>query len=193
MKSGTTTILDDLLARLSNDEPYAAMGGPVHRIDFTPAEREALTSALRLAIPNQQLKMGLRTAIRAADLALFVVRKQGVMPNSSWESGFNSDLEAARASLTVAGAFKPRPIDEYHEDMGPVLWWHWIDGRWAGEAPYVGTPNDLGFTVQVNLDMHLCTYTDPVGAEKEVTLTHNVGGWPGYHTHFTPIETPEAP
>ena len=24
-------------------------------------------------------------------------------------------------------------------------------------------------------------------------MTHVVGGWPSYHTHWTPIEMPEAP
>ena len=42
---------------------------------------------------------GLEAAIRAAELALFVIRKQNVMPNSSWESGFNSDLALAKAVL----------------------------------------------------------------------------------------------
>jgi len=41
---------------------------------------------------------GLEAAIRAANLALFVIRKEGVMPNSSWETGFNGDMETARAS-----------------------------------------------------------------------------------------------
>jgi hypothetical protein len=48
---------------------------------------------------------GLEAAIRAAKLALFVINKQGVMPNSSWESGFNADLkiaEDAKAALTAA-------------------------------------------------------------------------------------------
>lgn len=43
--------------------------------------------------------LGLKAAIRAAKLALFVIRKQGVMPNASWESGFNADLAAAEAAL----------------------------------------------------------------------------------------------
>lgn len=41
----------------------------------------------------------LEAAVRAAKLALFVIRKQGVMPNSSWESGFNADLDKAEAAL----------------------------------------------------------------------------------------------
>lgn len=47
------------------------------------------------------LRNGLEAAIRAAKLALFVIRKQGVMPNSSWESGFNSDLKAAEDALAA--------------------------------------------------------------------------------------------
>jgi len=32
----------------------------------------------------------------------------------------------------------PRPIEEYHEDMGPVTWWKFpID-----EPAWIGTPND---------------------------------------------------
>jgi hypothetical protein len=49
----------------------------------------------------ERLRDGLNAAIRAANLALFVIRKQGVMPNSSWESGFNSDLAKATAALTT--------------------------------------------------------------------------------------------
>lgn len=49
---------------------------------------------------NKRLREALTVAIRAADLALFVIRKQGVMPNSSWEAGFESDMKVARAALT---------------------------------------------------------------------------------------------
>lgn len=47
----------------------------------------------------ERLRTGLEAAIRAAKLALFVIRKQGVMPNSSWESGFDGDLKTAEAAL----------------------------------------------------------------------------------------------
>lgn len=50
---------------------------------------------------NEQTRKGLEAAIRAAKLALFVIRKQGVMPNSSWESGFNSDLKTAEDALAA--------------------------------------------------------------------------------------------
>jgi len=47
----------------------------------------------------EDLRTGLEAAIRAAKLALFVIRKQNVMPNGSWEDGFNRDLETAEAAL----------------------------------------------------------------------------------------------
>lgn len=75
----------------------------------------------------------------------------------------------------------PRPIEEYHEDMGTVLWWKFP----IVEAPYVGTPNDFGYTVEVRL-----ASSDDPSAQ---LLTRHVGGWPGYHTHFTPLPTPETP
>ena len=92
---------------------------------------------------------------------------------------------------------KPRPLAEWHEDMGPQLWWCWEppkpfdriseyvvscahDGRWLGEAPYVGSPLDIGHIVNVTL------------TNEKVSL--EVGGWPGYHTHFTPLPPmPEVP
>lgn len=49
----------------------------------------------------EQTRKGLEAAIRAAKLALFVIRKQGVMPNSSWESGFDADLKTAEAALAA--------------------------------------------------------------------------------------------
>lgn len=49
-----------------------------------------------------------------------------------------------------------RPIDEWHEDIGAVLWWEFP----ISEPPYCGSPLD--------------------------------SEWPGYHTHWTPIVTPES-
>ena len=74
---------------------------------------------------------------------------------------------------------KARPISEYHEDMGPVLWWKFP----VDEPPYVGSPLDSGLPVET-------TIRDSV---RDYTYTHFHGGWPGYHTHFTPIEMPDVP
>lgn len=87
-----------------------------------------------------------------------------------------------RSKLILQRSTKPRPIDEWHEDMGEKLWWCWESGAWLGEAPYVGSPLDCGFTVECH------THTAKPAAR------FDVGGWPGYHTHFTDIpERPEEP
>ena len=66
-----------------------------------------------------------------------------------------------------------RPLAEWNEDEGPVLWWKFP----VSEPPYVGSPLDLGFTVtSVLYDQH--------GYEVG-KVNANVGGWPGYHTHWT--------
>ncbi len=37
---------------------------------------------------------------------------------------------------------KARPISEYHEDHGSVVWWAWEDDAWLGEPAWIGTPSD---------------------------------------------------
>lgn len=41
-------------------------------------------------------------------------------------------------ALAGLEAKKPRPLDDWHEDVGDVLWWRFP----IREAPYVGTPGD---------------------------------------------------
>lgn len=72
------------------------------------------------------------------------------------------------------------PAKWWSEDDGDVLWWCWKDGEWLGEPPYVGSPLDLGYMVEVK-------------ASSGQTAQMSVGGWPGYHTHWTPLPTPEHP
>lgn len=72
---------------------------------------------------------------------------------------------------------RARPLSEWHEDMGPMLWWRFP----IEEPPYVGTPLDLGRTVLLQI----------IGADDPMLRTSfDVGGWPGYHTHWTPIPRP---
>lgn len=72
-----------------------------------------------------------------------------------------------------------RPLREWHEDIGPVLWWRFP----VDEPPYVGTPLDLGQTVVAELKAW--------GSSSQASLL--VGGWPGYHTHWTRIPVPAGP
>lgn len=118
----------------------------------------------------------------------------------------------------------PRPIAEYHEDMGPVLWWCWEipecgrcdgsgtvydnvrcqtfacpdcngkkpdkdEGRWKGEPPYVGSPNDVGFTVEA----HTRIITQSNQEQAPTIARINAGGWPGYHTHWSPLPKVKEP
>ena len=60
---------------------------------------------------------------------------------------------------------QPRPFDQWHEDMGSVLWFF----APITEPPYVGTPLDLGRTMSVEIT---------IGFEHIELPTQQVGGWP---------------
>jgi len=68
---------------------------------------------------------------------------------------------------------RARLLAEWHEVHGPVLWWAFP----ITEPPYVGTPYDKGRPVEI-------TIRDSV---RDYTYTQTIGGWPGYHTHWTPL------
>lgn len=73
-----------------------------------------------------------------------------------------------------------RPLSEWTEENGDVLWWRFP----VQEPPYCGSPQDLGKTVEVAFRQH---------GEPEKVRRFQVGGWPGYHTHWTPIVVPDEP
>lgn len=143
-------------------------------------------------------------------------------------SSLITDPEAADEIASALGPlFKPRPIAEYHEDMGTVLWWAEEQrkcircdgygsvglhanlpdvkcipcdgkgavgtGQWMGEAPYVGSPNDIGFEVMIDPQLRVHTLAGQIAVPDSEPLRFNVGGWPCYHTHFTPIPIPRVP
>lgn len=76
-------------------------------------------------------------------------------------------LRLMRITSELYALENPRPEAEWHEDLGDVLWWKFP----ISEPPYVGSPLCLGFSV---------------GGGRFV------GGWPGYHTHFTPLPSCKA-
>lgn len=102
-------------------------------------------------------------------------------------------------SIAMDNLITPRPIAEYHEDMGAVLWWKFP----ITEAPYVGSPNDLGQEVVIRMPTvgHCIANVDrdlSPNAMKPKKITNPggtffVGGWPGYHTHWTPIPKVKQP
>jgi len=64
---------------------------------------EAADEISALREERDRLRAALIAAVRAARLALFVIRKQDVMPNSSWQAGFDRDLKIAEDALAALG------------------------------------------------------------------------------------------
>ena len=52
-----------------------------------------------IAVETAELQKAVGVADKALSNALFVIRKQGVMPNSSWENGFLSDQKVIKEAL----------------------------------------------------------------------------------------------
>jgi hypothetical protein len=77
---------------------------------------------------------------------------------------------------------RARPLAEWHVDMGPVLWWRFP----VDEPPYVGTPLDRGHCLTLT-EQRPAPHVDPRGAARRHVSICFVGGWPGYHTHWTPM------
>ena len=72
-----------------------------------------------------------------------------------------------------------RPLAEWAEEEGDVLWWKFP----VEEAPWVGSPLIAGRTVEI--------HTWDTGEGPRLASRTTIGGWPGYHTHWTPL--PPAP
>jgi hypothetical protein len=105
-----------------------------------------------------------------------------VLEGAGVDAAINDKVAALIESAEVGALHcRARPISEYHSDMGDVLWWRFP----ISEPPYVGTPDDLGHTVRI--EAHL----KGRGQYEPPQMLISVGGWPGYHTHFTPIAAPE--
>lgn len=94
-----------------------------------------------------------------------------------WRAAFDTveaRAEAAEARMKLLE--EARPLAEWHEEDGPVLWWRFP----VDEPPYVGSPLDLGRTYAVEMNI----------GDETVAGVVTLGGWPGYHTHWTPIVEP---
>lgn len=81
------------------------------------------------------------------------------------------------------------PLSEYHEDMGDVLWWKVP----ITEAPWVGSPNCLGHTVQIEVTS-LTNERVKFQPRRSSKHTFDVGGWlPRYYTHWSPLPKVKEP
>lgn len=48
--------------------------------------------------------------------------------------------EAWQAATRSISPLIARPLVEWHEDDGHVVWWAWCGHEWAGEPAWIGTP-----------------------------------------------------
>lgn len=102
---------------------------------------------------------------------------QGATPSGSGLSQVEPAIAVSPLRASIPSA---RPLAEWAEEDGDVLWWRFP----IEEPPFFGSPLSLGHTVEVELRRH---------NREPVMLSEQVGGWPGYHTHWTPIQIPHAP
>jgi hypothetical protein len=79
-----------------------------------------------------------------------------------------ADADALDVLLT------PRHIDEWHEDIGQVLWWTFP----VSEAPYIGSPLECARHAEIE-----------IADDVTLTIKDAIGGWPEYHEWFTPLPT----
>ncbi|KAA8747132.1 hypothetical protein [Paenibacillus sp. UASWS1643] len=115
----------------------------------------------RLHDENQSLRRSLtREAVKDANYNAEIARLRKELEEAQMELNLTqSEVQSVeRLGLKYQSRIKelstPRPLEEWHEDYGDVLWWE----LHVAEPPYCGNP--------------LCS------------------DWPGYHTHWTPIVTP---
>ena len=76
--------------------------------------------------------------LQAATETMFAaIRHDLAGAGSPYPARLLNAISAVREAL--GDGLVARPRDEYHEDMGPVLWWFFP----ISEAPYIGTDNDV--------------------------------------------------
>lgn len=148
------------------------------------ADIRSVCEFIRARAVQPDVREALKAAIRAAKLALFVIHKQDVMPNSSWESGFNSDISKAEAALAAPPA---RSSDETASEASAPPWMP------IETAPKDGTEILLG-------------WFDPMQGHSKDVCTWNIisdrwfngqGPLSRHHayqpTHWIPLPEPPAP
>ena len=91
---------DARLREILTEKPAKVRGGMVDGCRLHE-RRDFAAEILALRAENDKLLEALKVAGRVLENALFVIRKQGVMPNSSWEGGFIGDQRRIKAALTA--------------------------------------------------------------------------------------------
>ncbi len=126
------------------------------------------------AMTAQALPMSRAEILTAIEAEIASLRCGTTITHPAHEQRWLAVLEAVAADYRRPAA-EPRPLSEWHEDIGDVLWWRFP----IEEPPYVGSPLDMGRNIEVIVDGQ--------------SLIARVGGWPGYHTHWMPLPEVRKP
>ncbi len=157
----------------------------------TREEAKAAVIALLDSV-DESLAEGIHTALRkacdsrASGEAWKAIRD---MPDPEWGNAVtwatnpHRNLWLDKNVDTVLKALTPpiicaRPLAEWREEMGDVMWWWFNEDGQVAEAPWVGSPSDLGIATSITVQTAL-------GAPQVHTVY--IGGWADIYTHFTPL------
>jgi len=102
-----------------------------------------------------------------ADLLAVKINEALAQPAPAPQVDLGSSLRDTHRATD--GEVLARHIDEWHEDMGDVLWWT----NPVREAPYLGSPLCLGRAYELSIG--------------DFSTSVDLGGWPGYHSWWTPL------
>lgn len=107
-------------------------------------------------------------------------------------SGEAPGQRAARYEDIIRSYVTPKPVNDWHEDMGACLFWTLDESGKPTEAPYSGTPNDIKPFHIVDGMVEVEENGQVVGHKESGGKIHTVEScpFPAYATHFTRI--PEA-
>jgi hypothetical protein len=123
-------------------------------------------------------RQALMQAVEAAALQS-VHAYLGLCPDDLQPDSRDPECPACAVILEAEKPLVARPLADWHDDDGPVLWWRFpVDG-----PPWIGTPLDDEWPVL--RERH---------GERAYAVVRAVDpGLPPYYTHWTPITVPAAP
>jgi len=105
-----------------------------------------------------------------------------VAENATTQSDQFPDAGKMVASLQL------KPSDDWHEDMGDVLWWRICGDGKPMEHPWVGSPLSCGYAVEAHTTTRIISHLNQESDPEPTIERINVGGWiDDYFTHFSEI------
>ena len=110
------------------------------------------------------------------------------MADKNYRMWADEKARSDQAERALAEAACLRAADEWHEDLGDVLWWRIGDEGKPLETPWVGSPLSCGYTVEAHTTTRIISQINQ-DSDPEPTIERiSVGGWiDDYFTHFSEI------